>query len=140
MLFIQTLYLSNLLCWGEEGKEWQKTEDGHITFAEGVTAENSEYYNNVNWQTPNQFIAEIWQGDSLDIWERMEKFNSESVKSIALGFSFDNSAVSSTYTALMNVYDGYVKALFYGFTNPETGIPEVVDKLNAAGAAGIYPS
>lgn len=126
-------YLSNLLCWGEEGKEWQKTEDGHITFAEGVTAENSEYYNNVNWQTPNQFIAEIWQGDSLDIWERMEKFNSESVKSIALGFSFDNSAVSSTYTALMNVYDGYVKALFYGFTNPETGIPEVVDKLNAAG-------
>ena len=98
-----------------------------------MTAENSEYYNNVNWETPNQFIAKIWEGDGLDIWDRMEKFNSESVKSIALGFSFDNSAVSSTYTALTNVYEEYVKALFYGFTDPETGIPALLEKLKAAG-------
>lgn len=131
--FYSDEYLSNLLCWGEEGKEWKATDDGHITFADGVTAENSEYYNNVNWETPNQFIAKIWEGDGLDIWDRMEKFNSESVKSIALGFSFDNSAVSSTYTALTNVYEEYVKALFYGFTDPETGIPALLEKLKAAG-------
>lgn len=126
-------YLSNLLCWGEEGKEWQKTDDGHITFADGVTAENSEYYNNVNWELPNQFIAEIWEGDELDVWERMAEFNSGAVKSKALGFSFDNSAVSSEYTALTNVYNEYVKALFFGFTDPETGIPELQEKLEAAG-------
>lgn len=126
-------YLSNLLCWGEEGKEWKKTGDGHITFADGVTAENSEYYNNVNWEMPNQFIAEIWEGDGLDVWERMEKFNNGAVTSKALGYSFDNSAVSAEYTALTNVFNEYVNALIFGFTNPETGIPELVEKLKAAG-------
>ena len=55
--FFTDEYLSNLMCWGEEGKEYVKTEDGHITFPEGVDAQNSEYYNIVNWELPNQFIA-----------------------------------------------------------------------------------
>lgn len=126
-------YASNLLCWGEEGVEYQKTDDGHITFADGVDASTSEYYNNVNWETPNQFIAEIWEGDDLGIWDKMATFNSESVKSKALGFSFDNSAVSATYTALTNVYNEYVLSLFYGFTDPETGIPELCSALESAG-------
>lgn len=87
----------------------------------------------MNWELPNQFIAEIWEGDELDVWERMAEFNSGAVKSKALGFSFDNSAVSSEYTALTNVYNEYVKALFFGFTDPETGIPELQEKLEAAG-------
>lgn len=131
--FYSDPYLSNLLCWGEEGVEYQKTEDGHITFAEGITAESSQYYNNVNWQLPNQFIAEIWEGDSLDIWTKMETFNKESVKSKALGFAFDNSSVASEYTALMNVYNEYGKALFYGFADPDTSIAEFESKLQSAG-------
>lgn len=126
-------YLSNLLCWGEEGTEWQYTEDGHITFADGINAENSEYYNNVNWELPNQFIAEIWEGDSLDIWTRMDAFNNGAVASKALGFSFDNSAVAAEYTALTNVYNQYVKSLFFGFMDPETGIAALNDDLNDAG-------
>ncbi len=126
-------YLSNLLCWGEEGVEWVSTDDGHITFPEGITAENSEYYNNVNWETPNQFIANIWEGDSLDIWERMDEFNNNSVKSKALGFSFDNSNVTAEYTALTNVYNKYYKSLFFGFMDPETGIPQMEEELKSAG-------
>lgn len=125
--------MSNLICWGEEGVEYQETEDGHITFADGVTADNSEYYNNVNWELPNQFIAKVWEGDSLSIWDDMEKFNDEAVRSKALGFSFDNSDVASEYTALTNVYDEYGTALLYGFTDPDTGIPEFVQKLQDAG-------
>jgi len=126
-------YMSNLLCWGEEGVEYQKMDDGHITFADGVSAENSEYYNNVNWELPNQFIAEIWEGDELDVWERMDDFNNKSTKSKALGFAFDNSAVASEYTALYNVYQEYVFQLMYGYVDPEVGIPEMVSKLEAAG-------
>ncbi|HHV11344.1 MAG TPA: ABC transporter substrate-binding protein [Clostridiales bacterium] len=125
--------LSNLLCWGEEGKEYAKTDDGHITFADGVDAQNSEYFNNVNWLMPNQFIADIWVGNDLDIWDRMEKFNGESVKSKALGFSFDNSSVATEYTALFNVYNEFGKPLLFGFSNPSTGIPEMVDKLKSSG-------
>ncbi len=126
-------YLSNLLCWGEEGVDYVKTEDGHITFAEGVDAKTSEWYNNVNWEMPNQFIAEVWDGNDLTIWDKMEKFNSEAIVSKALGFSFDNSSVTSEYTALKNVYSEYVFQLIFGFSNPETGISEMVNKLEAAG-------
>lgn len=125
--------LSNLLVWGEEGSEYVKTDDGHITFPEGIDADSSEYYNNVNWELPNQFIAEVWEGDNLDIGERMDKFNTEAVKSKALGFSFDNSAVASEFTALTNVYNEYGKALLFGFTDPDTGIPEFEARLKEAG-------
>lgn len=126
-------YMSDLLCWGEEGKEYKKTDDGHITFADGVDAQTSEYFNNVNWLMPNQFIAHIWEGNLLDIWERMEKFNGESVKSKALGFAFDNSSVATEFTALTNVYKEYGKQLIFGFIDPAVGIAEMVDKLKASG-------
>ncbi len=125
--------LSTLLCWGEEGKEWQETGDGHINFADGIDAQTSEYYNNVNWQMPNQFIARIWEGDSLDLWTRMQSYNDNALASKAMGFTFDNSDVSAEYTALTNVYTEYRNQLEYGFLDPETGIPEMVERLKAAG-------
>jgi len=125
--------LSTLICWGQEGKEWQETGDGHIKFAEGIDAQNSEYYNNVNWQMPNQFIARIWEGDSLDLWERMQNYNDNAVASNAMGFTFDNSDVSAEYTALTNVYNEYQRQLELGFMNPDEGIPKLVERLKTAG-------
>ena len=137
MQFLNACYtdpvISNLLCWGEEGKEYKSTSDGHITFCDGVNAQNSEYYNNVNWQLPNQFIAKIWEGDDLDIWERMKEFNNNAEVSKAMGFAFDNTNVANEYTALTNVYKEYAFQLMYGFTNPDTGIPVMVGKMKAAG-------
>lgn len=125
--------LSNLLIWGEEGVEYVETDDGHITFPDGVTAENSEYYLGAGYGMPNQFIAHIWEGDSLDIWEKMEEFNHNGIVSKAVGFTFDKTDVSSEYTALTNVFNEYVKALVFGFTEPESGIAELESKLKAAG-------
>jgi putative aldouronate transport system substrate-binding protein len=124
---------STILCWGEEGVEWKETGDGHITFADGVSAENSEYFNNVNWEMPNQFIAKIWEGNDLDIWEKMQNFNDTATASKAMGFTFDNSDVSAEYTALTNVYSEYQAQLELGFLDPETGIPELVSRLKEAG-------
>ncbi len=125
--------LSTLICWGQEGKEWQETGDGHISFADGVDAQNSEYYNNVNWQMPNQFIARIWEGDSLELWENMQNWNDNALASKAMGFAFDNSDVSAEYTALNNVYAEYSRQLELGFLNPDEGIPKLVERLKAAG-------
>ena len=124
--------LSTLLCWGQEGVEWKETGDGHITFMDGVDAQNSEYYNNVNWQMPNQFLARIWEGDSLDLWERMQTYNDTALASKAMGFTFDSSDVSAEYTALTNVYSEYRDQLELGFLDPEVGIPEMVERLKAA--------
>ena len=125
--------LSTLICWGQEGYEWKETGDGHITFMDGVDAQTSGYYNNVNWQMPNQFIARIWEGDSLDIWERMQSWNDNALASKAMGFTFDNSEVATEYTALTNVYNEYHRQLELGFVNPDEGIPEFVERLKAAG-------
>jgi len=125
--------LSNLICWGEEGKEYQKTDDGHIDFADGVSADTSEYYNNVNWEMPNQFIADIWTGNDMDVWTKTASFNEQCDTTKALGFTFDSSDVSAEYTALNNVYTEYRDQLELGFLNPDTGIPEMEGKLKAAG-------
>lgn len=125
--------LSNLLIWGEEGVEYEKTDDGHITFPDGVNSENSEYYLGAGYGMPNQFIAHVWDGDDLDIWEKMEEFNNNGIISKALGFTFDTSEVASEYTALTNVYNEYIKTLIFGFTEPEAGIAEFEEKLQAAG-------
>lgn len=137
MQLLNALYtdpvLSNMICWGEEGVDYVYTEDGHITFPEGVNADNSEYYNGTNWLLPNQFIANIWEGDSFDVWERTEEFNNSGIRSKALGFSFDNSSVAAEYTALTNVFNEYVYQLTYGFADPAEGIPELEEKMEAAG-------
>lgn len=125
--------LMTLLCWGEEGKEWKESGDGHITFADGVDAQNSEYYNNTNWELPNQFIARIWEGDELTLWERMQKFNDEADTSLAMGFVYDNSDYSNEYTALTNVYEEYQKQLELGVEDPDVVIPEMMERLNKAG-------
>ena len=125
--------LSTLLCWGEEGSEWQETGDGHIQFKDGIDAQTSEYYNNVNWQMPNQFIARIWEGDSLDLWERMQAYTDGALASKAMGFVFDNSNVSAEYTALTNVYSEYQAQLELGFVDPDEVIPKMVERLEAAG-------
>ncbi len=124
---------STIICWGEEGVEWKETDDGHITYADGVSAENSEYFNNVNWEMPNQFIAKIWEGNELTIWDRMQNFNDTATASKAMGFTFDNSEVSAEYTALTNVYSEYQSQLELGFLDPEKGIPEMVERLKEAG-------
>ncbi|WP_026510290.1 ABC transporter substrate-binding protein [Butyrivibrio sp. LC3010] len=124
---------STLICWGEEGVEWKETGDGHITYADGIDANNSEYFNNVNWEMPNQFIAKIWEGNELTIWDRMQEFNDNATASKAMGFTFDNSDVSAEYTALANVYSEYQSQLELGFINPEEGLPELVNRLKEAG-------
>ncbi len=125
--------ISNLLMWGEEGVDYVVMEDGHITYPEGVTGENAEWHHTMNWLLPNQFIAHIWEGDSLDLWERMEAFNDNAPKSKALGFSWDNSEYASTFTALKNVYDEHWLPLTMGFVEPTEGIAAMQAELEAAG-------
>lgn len=125
--------LSNLIIWGEEGADYVTTDDGHIKFPEGVDANNAEYYHTMNWLMPNQFIAHIWEGDPLDLWEKMEEFNNSAPTSKALGFAFDNSEYATEFTALTNIYDEYKKQLMFGFLEPEAGIKEMVSRMEEAG-------
>lgn len=131
-------YASNLLCWGQEGVDYKLMDDGHITFMDGVTSETTEWNNNVNWEMPNQYIAHVWEGNDLDIWEKTEAFNNSSIRFVnAEGFIFDNAEVAAESTAIANVVSEYEKRLYYGFLEPEAGLAEMNEKLEAAGL-GTY--
>ncbi len=125
--------LSNLLCYGIEGSHYVVNEEGLFTFPEGVTAENVGYHPNVTFLMPNEFIAGVWEGNAPDIWVETKKMNDNAIKSLAMGFSFDNSALTAEYTALNNIYEEFRYQLEYGFLNPETGIPEMVERMEKAG-------
>lgn len=124
---------ANLLLWGEEGKDYQTLDTGHIDFAEGVDYQTAEWYHTVNWSMPNQQIGKVWKGDTIDVWDRMRQFNEDAKKSIAFGFTWDNSEYAMQYTALVNVYDQYFNSLILGFSEPEATIPEFVAELKRAG-------
>ncbi|MBR1847802.1 MAG: ABC transporter substrate-binding protein [Lachnospiraceae bacterium] len=126
--------IEGLLCWGEEGKEYKVNEDGTITYADGVDANNSEYYPNVLWLMPNPYVTYVWEGDPLDLGSQMADFNDNcDCKSKALGFTWDNTDYAAEYTALQNAYDEYAPKLVHGFVDPETGIAELEAALEAAG-------
>lgn len=126
--------VSDLICWGQEGKEFQVNADGTITYADGVDSNTSEYYPNVLWLMPNPYIAHVWEGDPLNIGEMMADFNDNcSCKSKALGFTWDNSDCAAEYTALQNAYSQYGKQVAFGFVEPEKGIAELESALKAAG-------
>jgi putative aldouronate transport system substrate-binding protein len=123
---------ATLLAWGEEGVDYKKTDDGFLTYADGIDATNQQY-SILNWLMPNQFITGVWEGNPIDIYEQTEKFNDDSIKSVAMGFTFDNSNVINEYTALTNVYNQYINQIILGFVEPEAGIAEMNQKLYSAG-------
>ncbi len=138
MTVLNDLYTSpvvtNLLLWGEEGVDYVLTESGHCTFPEGVTEQTVEYYNLVwAWMMPCEYPTYVREGDDIDLWEKTIDFNNNAMKSKALGFSFDSSEVSAEYTALTNVWEEYGNSLVFGLIEPEAGIAELNERLEAAG-------
>ena len=125
--------LSTLLVWGEEGTDYVKDSDGHIHFPDGVNTQNAEWYHTMNWEMPNQYICPVWVGDSPDLGSQIMQFNENAETSIALGFTFDNSAYTAEYAALQNIYDEYANQLLFGFLDPVSGTAEFNEKLRKAG-------
>ena len=123
---------ATLLAWGEEGVDYKVTDEGFLTYADGVDPANQSY-STLNFLMPNQYLTGVWEGNPIDIYEQTEQFNNDSVKSLAMGFTFDNSAVMAEYTALTNVYNEYINQIILGFVEPVAAIKEMNEKLYAAG-------
>jgi len=124
---------TNLFLWGEEGKEFVFTEDGHIDYPEGLDRSTIEYRGTAAWAMPCEYNTYVFVGDALDLWEQTVEFNKTSQKSKGLGFAFDNSELSAEYTALSNSIDQYINSLMFGAVDPEENVPKLVDSLNASG-------
>lgn len=138
MVLMNELYtnpeLADLIIYGIEGVHYEITEDGLLDQNAGTSAGN---YATLNWLYPNQFASTVIVGNTADLWERTKSFNEEARKSPASGFAFDSTGIATEQTAVTNVYEEYRKSLEYGFVDPETAIPEMVEKMNSAGLQKI---
>ena len=138
MKVINTLYANeevfNLITWGMEGIDYVKTEDGHITFPEGVDASNSEWNLGLGWMMGDQYKSLSWEGDDLDLFHtQLPEYNKNSVISKAFGFTFDNTGVTAQIAAVENVKSEYLTFLCWGMSDPDTTIPKFIEKMKAAG-------
>jgi putative aldouronate transport system substrate-binding protein len=137
MKFLNLMYqdkeLVNLLSWGIEGKHYEKVSETLVKYPEGVDATTNGYNLNMNFAMGNSFLSYIFEGNDPTLWNQIDEFNKEAIKSKALGFNFDSSAVKTEVTAVTNVVNKYTIGLENGVLDPETELPKFIKELKAAG-------
>lgn len=136
MEFMELLYtdaeMINLFVNGVEGVHYVKQGD-QIALPEG---KDSTGYTSNPSLIGNNFLTYVWSGNDPNMWTTIQKTNDAAVKSRAMGFSFDISAVKNEITAVTNVDNQYSTGLMTGISDPSL-IPEYVSKLEAAGIKQI---
>ncbi|MDR6881693.1 ABC transporter substrate-binding protein [Bacillus sp. 3255] len=137
MDFLNLMYtdkeIVNLFDWGVEGKHYVVKSDHVIDYPQGVDAKTSGYSLNMGYLFGNQFLSNVFNGEDPKIWEKMDQFNKSAIKSKALGFTFDATAVKAEYAAVSNVITQYKLPLETGSVDPEKTLPEFISKLKSAG-------
>ncbi|GAE93120.1 multiple sugar ABC transporter [Gracilibacillus boraciitolerans JCM 21714] len=124
----------NLLTWGGiEGEHFEKVSDEVIKYPDGVTSENVGYSLNTSWLTGNQFLSYVFENEDPELWNQIEKFNNDSIKSKALGFNFNSAPVSTEIAAVSNVKEQYRIGLESGALDFDKYYSEFIESLNDAG-------
>lgn len=122
----------NTLCYGIEGKHYNKVGDNRIE-----KVENSGYDPNVSWEFGNNFNAYLFGDQADDVWEETAKVNEEAIVSNLLGFSLNTDAIKTEIASCEAVTTEYLESLAMGAVDPEKTIPELLSKLKAAGSDKI---
>jgi len=142
MMLLNELYTNpdviNLMAYGIEGEHYAFEDDGTINYPAGVDSASSGYnMGNMVWSFGNEFIAHIWHGNSIDVWEQTKVWNKSGLFSKANGFVFNPLPVANEITAVQNIFDQYKMGLECGVLDPEKTLPEMNDKLYKAGLQKI---
>ncbi|GHV71941.1 hypothetical protein AGMMS49928_26340 [Spirochaetia bacterium] len=138
--FLNLMYeseaVNNLLHNGIEGMHYVKTgEWGIINWPEGVTAQTSGYYNPLGlWGDKSKRYN--WPPVTGEYFDQLKTFNNSidgKVASKALGYTFNSFPVRTEYAAVNDVMSQYRAGLESGSLDPETGLPQFLNALQAAG-------
>jgi putative aldouronate transport system substrate-binding protein len=139
--FLNELYsdadLSNLVCNGIEGTHYVLTDEGNITFPDGLDSASTGWPSGMGTFWPNVCITYPWSPDPADIYQQWLASNDTCSKSPALGFTFDSSDVSDEVSACATVVDKYVPALLLNIGDTDTLYSSFLDELQTAGIDDI---
>ena len=130
-------YVRNTIAYGIEGKHWVADGDNKWKLPEGIASKVDTGYSSSISVTGNRYILRTDPGVPEDIWEKYQQFNEDSIKSGAIGFSFDPQPVAGQIAAVNNVWSEYFRALVVGAVDPEVKLPEFINKMNKVGAEEI---
>jgi len=121
--------LYNLLCFGIEGKHYNKVEDNVIK-----KIPDSGYDPSTDWLFGNQFNAYYIDPGQVGTWEATEKLNNEAEYAKLLGFNFNAEPVKTEIAAVNTVLEEYGNTFAGWF--PEK-YDEFLSKLKTAGVDKI---
>lgn len=113
----------NLICFGIEGKHYNKTGENRIELVD-----NSGYNPNACWKFGNQFNAYLMPGQDDDIWEQTKELNETAISSGLESFRLDKNNIKSILAKLDSVVNEY-KVVRQGYRNPEEYWDEFKQKL-----------
>lgn len=128
--------IQNLLAWGIEGEDYQVISDegvGVIDYVDGQDSGTVNYYQWTKYSFPNNFLQYVMKGTDPHQWEEMDKWNKSADISLAMGFNFDATNVTTQIAACSNVVNEYHNALTGGELDPAVALPEFIQKLKNAG-------
>jgi len=121
----KTVY--NLLCFGVEGKHYNKVSDNRIELVN-----NSGYCPMASWKFGNQFNAYLLPGQPDDIWEETKKSNDTALRTQFDSFDFDITNIKNIITKLKAVTDEYI-CIRQGTEDPDNYWDDYKKKLYECG-------
>ena len=128
-LLFEDQYLLNLLCYGIEGRDYEKDPNDPNRMNRDA---GSAYYI-AEFMIGSQFLAYLAPSYEDDVWEQTKKENEEADVDPYIGFSFDPSPVESEMSQISSVNQEYSAIIGYGLQDPEVTFPERQKKLEMAG-------
>ena len=126
-------YVMTLLNYGVEGIHYNLNDAGEVEFVADARGTYSPWTNGVG----NVTILPPQKGQGADFQQRFAEFYAGSKKLPVYGFTFDIKPVETEVAAVTNVKEAYALSLFTGVVDPETALPELLAKLDAAGMQKI---
>ena len=128
-LLFEDQYLLNLLCYGLEGRDYEKDPNDPNRMNRDA---GSAYYI-AEFMVGSQFLAYLAPSYEDGVWEQTKKENEEADVDPYIGFSFDPAPVESEMSQISSVKQEYSKILGFGLQDPEVVFPERQEKLDTAG-------
>ena len=139
MRFLKRMYTDEnvvrILSYGKEGIHYEYKDPEHKTigYPEGINVDNSRYSQFLGWMYGNEMLSPVWEGLPEDLWQQITDYNDTSIRSIAIGFSFDETLVNNEYVRCTAIASQYYNGLITGQLNPAKYLPVLRQELNAAG-------
>lgn len=123
----------NLICFGIEGKHYERLENGKIKLNPG-----NGYFTNSAWEFGNQFNAYVQDGQEDNVWEVTEQINEAAAVSPVMGIQWTNDEVLTEWTQCVKTQNEYIVARAEkGLTDPDSYWEEYKAAIKKAGLEKI---